>query len=311
MTSGGPLPPGDGGDERLGTLAGDRVCTGCGYSLAGQLIVREPHYRLVIVRCPECGTVAGVQEYPLLGRWAQRWGLVLAGLWLVVIVAAWPATSGIMTGFSTLAVDVGTRTYFTIIDQRSTAEMTAAAQAAAATSTAPPPSPPLVIAGIGRRPIGLDFELWWAQQDPAALLAAAGGLRGAIDWRAAWTLLPALIILFLIGAFWSIALLHWPRRRLFVALVLIVGLAALFSSIFILGEWRRPPRWAWDAARAQLGPAIMVVVLALLTVPLALGLLFGRPCARLAARALLAPRARSALAPLWTAEGLPPPRPRR
>ena len=43
-------------------VTGDRFCTGCNYNLIGQRVVREEHYSLFIVRCPECATVASVQD---------------------------------------------------------------------------------------------------------------------------------------------------------------------------------------------------------------------------------------------------------
>ena len=52
-------------------MTGDRFCTKCGYNLVGQEIVREKHYELLIVRCPECATVTGLQDYPRLGTWPK------------------------------------------------------------------------------------------------------------------------------------------------------------------------------------------------------------------------------------------------
>src|SRR5688572_5228275 len=88
------------GEVRVSVLMGDRLCAACAYNLTGQTIVREPHYKLLIVRCPECATVASVQEYPLLGRWAVRWAMVLAGIWFLVLVAMWIASGATVFGFS-------------------------------------------------------------------------------------------------------------------------------------------------------------------------------------------------------------------
>jgi hypothetical protein len=49
------------GDVRISTLIGDRLCIKCGYNLVGQPIMRETHYDMLILRCPECATVASVQ----------------------------------------------------------------------------------------------------------------------------------------------------------------------------------------------------------------------------------------------------------
>jgi hypothetical protein len=69
-----PMPA----ERRVSVLVGDRFCATCGFNLVGQTVVREPHYNMLMVRCPECGTPAAMQEYPLLGRWANRWARVLA-----------------------------------------------------------------------------------------------------------------------------------------------------------------------------------------------------------------------------------------
>jgi len=70
--------------HRVSVLVGDRFCATCGFNLVGQTVVREPHYHMLMVRCPECGTAAAMQEYPMLGRWANRWARVLAVLLLLV-----------------------------------------------------------------------------------------------------------------------------------------------------------------------------------------------------------------------------------
>src|SRR5262249_5687552 len=72
----------------------------CGHNLFGQPIVRERHYGLIIARCPECGTVSPLQEYPTLGPWATRIGMILTGLWLLLVVAAAVASAGALTAMS-------------------------------------------------------------------------------------------------------------------------------------------------------------------------------------------------------------------
>ena len=69
-------------------VTGDRICVHCGYNLFGQEIFREEHYSMLVVRCPECATIASVQDNPLVSRWASRWGAVLAALWFVVVFGA-------------------------------------------------------------------------------------------------------------------------------------------------------------------------------------------------------------------------------
>ncbi|MEM7227696.1 MAG: hypothetical protein AAF432_02670 [Planctomycetota bacterium] len=85
-------------EERVSSLVGDRFCTDCGYNLMGQPVLREPHYNMLIVRCPECGTIAAPQEYPLAGRWTNRFVSAGAVLLLLFSVAFFGATNLLMLG---------------------------------------------------------------------------------------------------------------------------------------------------------------------------------------------------------------------
>ena len=117
-------------------MTGDRFCSKCGYNLVGQEIVREEHYDLLIIRCPECATVTGLQEYPRLGTWSARSGIVLAALWLLLLLCLWPATSGIMLGFGVGMADEGSLNY-----AQHLSALQAQAEAAAAAES-PQPTPP-------------------------------------------------------------------------------------------------------------------------------------------------------------------------
>lgn len=89
--------------ERIAVVSGDRACGSCGFNLHGQNVVREEHYDMLMVRCPECGQVASLHEYPVLGPWAKRVGFVLAAVWLLVMLAAVGATIGALMGGSIIA----------------------------------------------------------------------------------------------------------------------------------------------------------------------------------------------------------------
>jgi len=84
----------------VSTIVADRMCSGCGYNLVGQNVLREPHYRMLVTRCPECGAYASVQEFPLLGIWSRRLGFFVAAIVIVLMVLALPATSASLWGMS-------------------------------------------------------------------------------------------------------------------------------------------------------------------------------------------------------------------
>ena len=187
---------------------------------------------------------------------------------------------------------------------------------AAAASPGQPPPTPLPTVPTGRQITtiitglsgGDDFSKWWEQQDQAATFTQAGGWRGAVDWLALFLWLPAGLLAFLYGWFWSVALLQFRRRWTLVWGAMIIALALLFGIgpclTWISGE----VGYYGDAARQQISPTIFCATVAFSVFPLLLGLLFGRPLTRSLVRALLPPCLRGSLALLWTAEGLKPPR---
>lgn len=89
-------------DPVVSTVVGDRCCTSCGFNLIGSPIVRESHYSMLIIRCPECGTCAAVQEYPLLGRWARRCTALMAATLLLVLLGVAAASVGLIQAHSPL-----------------------------------------------------------------------------------------------------------------------------------------------------------------------------------------------------------------
>lgn len=302
-------------------VTGDRLCTRCGYSLVGQSVFREPHYDLLIVRCPECGTVAGVQEYPLLGAWAHRWGLVAAALWFLFILAAWAGASGAIFAFAYGPAEQAAWDYGEYLEQlhseyedllkqqqAQVPPQTPGQSASSSTQT----SGPTVI----RLPGGIqtiipggstgDFQKWWQQQDRKAILASAGGWAGVIDWTALLFWVPGSVIGFLIGGFWALVLVPVRRRWLLVWGLFILALAWLYA-IAPLQDWSRPTSWPYRAAQSQVSPGMLLLNLTFYTIPLACGLLLGRSVARLGVRSLLAPRLRHSLAILWTTDGKQPP----
>lgn len=314
---------------RTGQIQSDRVCTGCGYNLNGQLIVREEHYDLLIVRCPECGAVASVQEYPLLGKWANRWGMVLAALLALVLVAAWPLSGAAMLGFSFATCDEADSIYYRYLADRAEAEMLAAKAAEQAAKTGAPavavaPESPEAAAIIARDPAVMNspnltagvaravfrsnsFSDWWEVQDPDAILAEAGGFNAVVDWRALAMWVPAVLTIFSIGCLWSVMLMHVRRRALVVPWLFIVGLAAAFTVIAIAVNPVESARSAYSVARAQLSPRLLVCSMGVFSIALGLGFAFGRPIVRRVLRLFLAPRLLAPFAGLWTAEGLPAP----
>ncbi len=298
-------------EPRVSTLVGDRLCIKCGYNLTGQPVKREGHYDMLIVRCPECATVASLQEYPLLGRWAGRWAMLLAALWFGFVLLLALASAGILYFEAESVAQTASGPHAIWLAERQ--RQWAKEQEAQGTL---PPNAQWILSDRASPYRGLD-PTWSAQQDFDALLAEAGGWRSAADFWALrqWTGLSIWAVP--IGCFWAVVLAHVRRRRLILFGLLLIGLAGVFT---VIGHFNAPGQypmylaWGWvttlTIAQRQIGPPFYIMSLAFAIVPLSLGLVFGRPIVRGLIRALLPPRLRSSLALLWTADGWEPPLPR-
>ncbi len=248
--------------ERIAIITGDRVCIGCGFNLHGQHVVRESHYNMLMVRCPECGQVASLHEYPVLGPWAKRLGFVLAAFWLLVMLAAVGATTGALMGGTFLSSEAmlsGVTREISAAHARHAderlkevdaeiarlqADQDGSVQALSRKGTAPEQdqlsyaqqSAKLATLSTQRQtwqwmsqqgsmPNSWVDEEWWKTSPGKAELV--GGLWRSIDWRTSfWTLLGAGLMPLVAGVFWAITSPRWRGRGLLLAWVVL----ALFGA---------------------------------------------------------------------------------
>ncbi len=284
-------------EVRVSTIVGDRVCIGCGFNLTGQPVVKESRYGLFIARCPECGAVASLQEYPTLGKWANRWAAMAAALWLLVLAAGTFAFSMILMGTSLATVDEGLSDFVRWVHERAELD---------------PES--------GYQEQSMQFYTtdvvdiaWWGQQDHWAMLREAGGFRRVILSEVVGVWFAILLGSLAFGVIASVALLHLRRWRLAFVLLLPIAIATVFQ-IAIYTNFRADmafntvaqPR---ELVRLMLAPLIFALTDGLAYFGVIVGSQFGRPVARGLMRAFLPPRLRSSLAFLWLADGKTPPKP--
>jgi hypothetical protein len=272
--------------------------------------VREPVYQMLLVRCPECSTPAAVQEYPVIGPWAARLAGALAAFWLVLLVILLFASAGVFLGLAysaaqeaggRMATVIGNaqRQWYDGLDDKGRALVS---QWVAQNMKSAPSEYTWIDHG------------WWTDEDRRALLARAGGWRHAIDWSATAEWPADLLGAAIIGAIWAVFLLGLKRRRVLLA---VVAPALLAAALLYNFGGPSPSRFtggailSYEAAFEVVGWWFFLFTLGVMTLGAWVGACVGRPLARLLARALLPPRTRSALAFLWTADGLPPPRPKR
>jgi len=201
-----PNPPSV--EKRISTVIGDRLCIKCSFNLSGQPVVRESVYGMAIVRCPECSTIASLQEHPLLGRWAGRFAAALAAIWLLVLISGLFGTGGILFGMSQGSLETGSTRLAEHIAKQHAAWFEKATDAERA--------------GIARMYGGATPQLgvsaytwvdntWWKKQDPAAMIAELGGHWRAINPTMVEILFWTAFIAIILKAVWSVFLLHARR----------------------------------------------------------------------------------------------------
>ena len=298
-------------EQRTGEIQGDRLCLRCGFNLHGQSILREPHYNLLIVRCPECASVTGLQEYPTLGRWARRWAFVFAGVYALFVFAAL-LVAGLTSGAATLAtaeeferevashVAAEHRSWFQSTDQATVLRNSYPNQQAAVTQTIGSVNNWGSWAAVN--------EQWWrdgGKQSVREALNRSTPARMAI--LLAFTLIP------LGGALMGVAfasLLPGLRGYRLLVVPLLVGLlAAAMSAAIRMANMGPPANFvegyvrAVSLAREIVPQASWMVLLGLLLVGLSVGVLIGRSIVRFLVRLLLPPRTAAALGYLWEADG--------
>ncbi|MFN0010794.1 MAG: hypothetical protein ACKVS8_04025 [Phycisphaerales bacterium] len=299
-------------EERLGELCGDRLCVKCQFNLTGQLIVREPHYGMVIVRCPECSTVASLQEYPLLGKWVGRWTGLLAAVWFIALCAMMAGSVGMMTAMTITVADDLAAPLAVRIGTMQKAE--SAAQIAANPLLAGSANSWGAPEWLANQAIGDNMLVdgtWWVKQDEARVIADVGGVWACIDVRRTLAWWPFSFLVLGVGTAWSVALLHQPRRRVWLFALVIAGIALTIAVIVALQSstfgWRGLIG-AGEAARRALGWPVNIVGVLAFTPVLMGSLVVGRSIVRGLIRLMLPPRLRGPLATLWIADGLAVPR---
>ncbi|HMN95546.1 MAG TPA: hypothetical protein PKC43_04910 [Phycisphaerales bacterium] len=296
--------PGRCAGQVVAIIDGDRPCIGCAYNLVGQAILRETHYGLLVVRCPECGKVDGIEEHPFVGRTVQRLATAGLGLWIILLVGFAALTVLLLTALSWALAEWFTEPLSAAV-REDFQRWISANSAGGFTSAMPLPDQQAAV------------DAWLAEVGGIrSFLEARKGALAAIDpWAATWSV-PLAGLLFAAGVAWSVALLGVGRRRLVavtLGLVAIAGLIVAGEAIKLLVS-ENPAPW-WALLRRAIAPVATVpaqaIGLFILAAALILGAQLGRPIARGLVRLFLPPRLRTPMAFLWIADGLAPPGLRR
>ncbi|GJM19145.1 MAG: hypothetical protein DHS20C14_13580 [Phycisphaeraceae bacterium] len=288
----------------LSTIVGDRACASCGFNLYGQPIAREEHYNLIVARCPECGTVAALQEYPALGKWSRRWSAVLAALWLALLLLVFAGTTMMTVGLSIVSVEIASEPAGNVLTAEYNHWVESLDEERSKLVT------PSIYYGTTTYSQWDSPDPGWAYtDDPRALLDAHGGLWASADRSVTWLWVVMSAVAVPFAIFWSLALLHQkPWRAVVVPVVSIFIAGSLFYAVF-RAELSTSPSFD-DMTMSIYAPVIGTITLGIMLVSLIAWCLAARPLARLVVRMALPPRMRAPFGVLWSSAGKPMPRPR-
>jgi len=301
-------------DQRVSEVIGERICADCGFNLFGQPILREHHYNMLIIRCPECGTVAALQEYPLLGKWANRWSKLLAAFWLIIIFGGLILSGSLISAMANNVANESVYPFATAIGKLFQPYRLQHPEIYGKdtqygnwynTGVEYKTDTDFIYSYIDRS--------WW-EDTGQSQLQDSSSRKIHYDWSVVFQPQYIYLSLFLIGIIWSVIMIGATRKSLIVAL-LVIGLLAWVViiatndwSTSALMYWRGNITYAQTLASELKGPPIRLLLIAWLLIPLAIGMLFGRPIVRWLVIALYPPRMRGWLAFLWIAEGKTPPK---
>ena len=288
-------------------IRADRACIGCGFNLYGQTVTKEDHYGLAITRCPECGTVAALQQYPLMSHWVNRFRAILAGLYIVMLLGTLALSTMAISGFAFAATDLASGNLANHIgidftqweqDQAENANQNAAAAGAAQRFNG------VQINGSFR---WVSISPVWVDEHLDESISSFGGIWANMDPSAYMVMLPAGLVSILIGVYWSVALLGATRKRA----LIVPTLAALVGGAIVIALNYDPGTYPWasDLAKNFYITRIVPVAMIYQLIFMGVGIFIGRPVARFIVRLALPPRSLVPLGVLWTRDGLAPPRP--
>lgn len=299
-------------EQPVSTILGDRLCVGCAYNLRGQPVVREPHYGLMIARCPECDTPAALQEYPLLGRWPGRLRVFMALGYTLACLGFLGATCLVIAGASAGLGSAGSNATSRRIAEQWVAYVNAEEAQGRTPLAGAPPFAQTTRGSDGRLAVSewmLIDRAWWERERAGVFSHSIASTAGSVLISRKLAAVTIGLGFFLIGSAWAVLLLAARRVVLLGCGLIPVGIVALLVAAFNtpspgFGPWVYSNQLVQD----EMFFGALAAVSAIWLVFAGAGLLLGRPLARLGVRALLPPAFRGALAELWFTDNKPLPR---
>lgn len=277
-------------------IRADRACAGCGFNLFGQSVTKEEHYGLAIARCPECGTVAALQQYPVMTHWVNRFRLIIGAIYVLILVGAFVASTAAISGFTFGATNIASQNLAEHIAFQygswSSRQSNATGQ-----GTAP--------AAWTYRYSNLEQE--FVETQLGQVMGLYGNLWDNADREWVIIMIPMLCVCFGVGVFWSVTLLGSTRKR---AVLLPLASCLIAAALIVAINKPDPLNASVNQYATQLYvPIIVPIVLSLALSTMMFGVWIGRIFARFMIVLALPPRSRVPFSIFWTRDGLELPRP--
>ncbi|MFK7759400.1 MAG: hypothetical protein AB8C13_05580 [Phycisphaerales bacterium] len=324
--------------QLVGEIRADRACVGCGFNLFGQSIIKEEHYGLGICRCPECGTVAALQSYPVMSHWVNRFRMLIAAVWIIVLTVVFIGHTLTAAGMAQASSGLAGQHLSDIIGQshhewtqQQNPDKQLVSPSTVTTNVTNALTPTLApgttiqttngvttVNGVVVPPPGAAIEqsgqydwVWltagWGDEHLDQLIEMHGGLWANIDKKFVLMLIPGTVIGVLFGIFWSVALLGSTRRRA-MTIPLLAGVIA-FVFIYAITRDSLSNTYVSKLAESLYVPIVGLMYLAYICLVSFFGIWIGRKVARVVVVMALQPRSRVPFSPLWTRDGLSLPKP--
>lgn len=312
----------------LNQIRADRACVGCGFNLFGQTVIKEEHYNLAITRCPECGTVAALQSYPTMSHWVNRFRMILASVWIVILIALFAAHTGGMIGFTVSAVDIASNEFENVIGlahEQWQVHQTAPTPLTKTQAPIPAPNTPTPFPGattiisangvttINGVVVGQSSYRWqqvsdeWVDTQLETTIIQTGGLWKNINKQFLYLVFPAAVVSTIAGVIWSIVLLGAKRKQ--VLLIPLTGCIIAGFMVWGVNNSMGSSPYTSQIAESLYTLRVMLIMLGIQFVFLSFGVFIGRKIARMFVIMALPARIRVPFSIFWTRDGLAPPRP--
>lgn len=277
-------------------IRADRACAGCGFNLFGQSVTKEEHYGLAIARCPECGTVAALQQYPVMTHWVNRFRLIIGAIYVLFLIGAFVGSTAAMTGFAFGSSHEASDNLAKYIAQSHAVWNHAQNQPATSVTT-----------NTIQSYRYYRLEKAYADNELDRAVSEFGSLWANMDRGWIVIMVPAIGVSFAFGVFWSIALLGSSRKQA----ILIPLISCLIGAVIVI-VINRPDvqnSSVRDLAVQMYVPLIAPVVLLIELTAAGVGIALGRNLARFMIILALPPRSRVPFSIFWTRDGLELPKP--